>query len=156
MGLNTPDGRIVNLRTAERLPPDPAALCSKSTAVAPDFGGPCPEWRRFLAEATGNDEELQSYLQRLAGYCLTGVTLEQQFTIFHGPGGHGKGTFKSAIEGRFSALRRRRRHERRSSSHRCRSTRLTSRAWRAPGSCTSTRPTSGRSSMRTAAEAVQR
>lgn len=95
--INTPDG-VIDLHTGSRLTPDPARLCSKQTRVAPDFGGPCPEWRRFLAEATGGDRELESYLQRIAGYYLTGTTLEQQFTIFHGKGGNGKGTFKNAIE----------------------------------------------------------
>jgi P4 family phage/plasmid primase-like protien len=89
--LNTPGG-MVDLKTGDLLPPDPDQLCTRSTAVAPDFSGSCPEWRRFLAEATAGDRELESYLQRLAGYCLTGITKEQVVIFIHGSGGHGKGT----------------------------------------------------------------
>ena len=95
--LNTPDG-IVDLKTGEKMPPDPARLCSKVAGVAPDFGGPCPEWKRFLAEATKGDVELEAYLQRYAGYCLTGTTKEQQFTVLYGQGGNGKGTFRATLE----------------------------------------------------------
>lgn len=96
--LNTPEG-IVDLRTGVLSPADPDALCTKMTAVPPDFGGACPNWKRFLAEATANDRELEAYLQRLAGYCLTGSTREQHLSFIHGPGGNGKGTYKNAIEG---------------------------------------------------------
>ena len=41
------------------------------------FNGACPEWKRFLAEATRGNRELEACLQRLAGYCLTGSTREQ-------------------------------------------------------------------------------
>jgi P4 family phage/plasmid primase-like protien len=95
--LNTPDG-IVDLRSGQRMAPDPALLCSKLAGVAPDFGGPCPEWRRFLSEATKGDETLQAYLQRYAGYCLTGATYEQQFSVLYGQGGNGKGTFRATLE----------------------------------------------------------
>ena len=55
-----------------------------ATAVAP--GGECPRWRRFLAEITDDDEELQRYLQRMAGYCLTGVTTEHALFFGWGTG----------------------------------------------------------------------
>lgn len=96
--LNTPAG-IVNLRTGELGPADPDALCTKSTSVPADFNGACPEWRRFLAEATGGDRDLEAYLQRLAGYALTGSTEEQALTFVHGPGGNGKSVFLNAISG---------------------------------------------------------
>lgn len=93
--VNTPAG-MVDLKTGQMLPPDPNALCTKSTAVAPAPGA-CPEWRRFLSEATGGDAEMERYLQRLAGYCLTGSTEEQMFAFFYGPGGNGKGVFLKTI-----------------------------------------------------------
>jgi hypothetical protein len=35
---------------------------------------PIPLWTKFLDRVTAQDKELQSYLQRMAGYCMTGVT----------------------------------------------------------------------------------
>lgn len=96
--LNTPGG-IVDLVQGVLGAADPDALCTKSTAVPPDFSGQCPEWRRFLAESTQGDVELEAYLQRLAGYCLTGSTREQQFTFIWGGGGNGKGVFLGVLKG---------------------------------------------------------
>lgn len=96
--LNTPAG-IIDLRTGKLSPPDPDALCTHSTAVPADFGGACPEWRRFLAEATGGDRELEAYMQRLAGYCLTGSVREQQLTFIWGGGQNGKSVFLNALVG---------------------------------------------------------
>lgn len=96
--LNTPAG-IVDLKTGKLNPPEPDELCTKTTAVQPDFGGACPEWRRFLAEATGGNVELEKYLQRFAGYALTGCTDEQQLTFIFGGGENGKSVFLNAIGG---------------------------------------------------------
>jgi hypothetical protein len=78
--LNTPAG-MVDLRTGSLGAFDATALCTKMTSVAPDFMGDCPQWDRFLAEATAGDVELERYLQRLGGYCLTGATCEQMFAF---------------------------------------------------------------------------
>lgn len=96
--LNTPGG-IVDLRTGFLGPADPEALCTRSASVAPDFGAECPEWTRFLQEATGDDPELVAYLQRLAGYALTGDTREQHLTFIYGPGGNGKSVFLNVLTG---------------------------------------------------------
>lgn len=95
--LNTPDG-IVDLQTGSRSPPDPSALASKATSVAPATGEPA-RWFQFLDEATGGDTELQAYLQRLAGYALTGSTQEQILAFIHGPTRSGKSTFLGALSG---------------------------------------------------------
>lgn len=95
--LCTPAG-IVDLKTGGISASDPDKLCTRSTLVAPDFHTEPREWLRFLDEATGGDGDLQGYLQRLAGYGLTGSTREQHFTFIHGAGGNGKGTFLHAIE----------------------------------------------------------
>lgn len=96
--LNTPDG-IVDLKTGQLSPNDPDALCTKSTSVPPDFSGSAPHWKRFLAEATGGNVELEKYLQRLAGYALTGITREQHLSFIYGEGGNGKGTYLNTIAG---------------------------------------------------------
>jgi len=94
--LNTKNG-IVDLRTGEMLPHDRSKLCTKVTAVEVDFDMPAPQWNAFLNEACDNDQELKSYLQRLAGYAATGSTKEHVLAFAHGSGGNGKGTFLNAI-----------------------------------------------------------
>jgi putative DNA primase/helicase len=92
--LNTPGG-IVDLRTGAKLPHDRTKYITKITAVAP--GGECPLWRKFLSEITGGNVELQAFLQRVAGYCLTGSTREHALFFFYGTGGNGKGVFLNTL-----------------------------------------------------------
>lgn len=96
--LNTKNG-IINLRDGTLLQPDPDQLCTRSTPVPVDFNGACPEWHRFLNEATGGDDELKAYVQRLAGYCLTGSTREQHLSFIWGRGGNGKGVLLNTLLG---------------------------------------------------------
>ena len=95
--LNTPAG-IVNLQTGQLAPADPQALCTRSTAVAPEFGNDCPLWKRFLDEVSGHDAELVAYLKRLAGYALTGRTNEQALVFLFGDGGNGKTVFLNTLQ----------------------------------------------------------
>lgn len=94
--LSTPAG-TVDLKTGGLTPAEPDDLCTQQTAVAPAVGRPAPIWTRFLRDATGGDEELQGYLQRLCGYILTGVTSEQQLTFIWGDGGNGKSVFLNVV-----------------------------------------------------------
>lgn len=93
--LNTPDG-IVNLRTGDLRPATRDDFVSKVTAVGP--GGKCPIWMNYLKEATNGDEELESYLKRVAGYCLTGSIAEHAFFFCYGTGGNGKGIYKEMLD----------------------------------------------------------
>ena len=92
--LNTPAG-VINLRDGSMQAQARRAYQTKITAVSP--GGACPTWERFLAEATGEDVEMQRYLQRIAGYALTGDITEQSFYFLYGPGGNGKGVFINTL-----------------------------------------------------------
>lgn len=76
-------------------PAIPGDYFTKTTRVRP--GGECPRWMEFLALVTGNDGELMDYLQRVAGYCLTGSVQEQCLFFLFGPGGNGKSTFINTI-----------------------------------------------------------
>ncbi|MEA2754278.1 MAG: putative primase/helicase [Aliidongia sp.] len=92
--LATPDG-TVDLRTGQMRPAQRDDYITKSTAVAP--GGGCPIWLKFLASVTGGDAELVAYLQRVAGYSLTGITSEQALFFLYGSGGNGKGTYINTL-----------------------------------------------------------
>ncbi len=93
--LSTPGG-TVDLRTGLMRPARREDLLIQSTSVTPS-DGTCPIWMRFLDTVMDHDQALVSYLQRLVGYALTGVTVEQQLAFFYGTGGNGKSVFLSAI-----------------------------------------------------------
>jgi putative DNA primase/helicase len=94
--LNTPGG-VVDLRTGKMRHHRADDHMTKITAVAP--GGECPQWLEFLKTITNSDDERQSFLQRVAGYCLTGSTREHALFFGYGTGGNGKGVFLNTLTG---------------------------------------------------------
>ncbi|WP_347246176.1 phage/plasmid primase, P4 family, partial [Thermogutta sp.] len=94
--LNCRNG-IVDLRTGEIRTQTPDDLVMHSTGVDYDPTAESQLWNRFLSEATGGDPALVAYLQRLAGYCATGLTELETFWLLLGPAGSGKSTFTAAI-----------------------------------------------------------
>jgi putative DNA primase/helicase len=97
--LGTPQG-VVDLRTGTMQPCAPDLYISRYTTVAPaPQGTRAPLWEEFLTSATQSDKELQKFLQRLAGYALTGDVTEEVLSFFYGPGGNGKGVFLGALTG---------------------------------------------------------
>ena len=92
--LNTPDG-IVDLKTG-RLRPHEAAL--HMTKITPaGHGGSPARFLEFLNEITGGNIATIDFLQRYAGYCLTGSVDEQVFAFLNGGGQNGKGVLTSAL-----------------------------------------------------------
>lgn len=96
--LNTPGG-IVDLRTGAVGSNRSDAYCSKVAAVAPDFGADCPAWEAFLETVFDGDRDLIAYVQRVAGYCLTGATREHALFFAYGTGGNGKSVFLNTLAG---------------------------------------------------------
>ena len=91
-------GGIVALRTGTLLDPDSTAYISRQASVRPaPAGTPCPMWQAFLDATTGGDKDLQGFLQRFAGYCLTGDVTEEVLTFIYGPGGNGKGVYMDTL-----------------------------------------------------------
>lgn len=102
--LNTPAG-VVDLRTGRLRAHDPADHMTKITAATP--GGACPRWHQFLDRVTAGDAELYAFLQRVAGYALTGTTGEHALFFAYGTGANGKGTFLNtlaALMGDYAAI----------------------------------------------------
>jgi P4 family phage/plasmid primase-like protien len=86
---------VLRLRTGEVIPARRDFYMTKISGAL--MGGACPTWLQFLDRVTGNDAELIAYLQRFAGYCLTGETTEHAFVFLWGLGGNGKTTFANAL-----------------------------------------------------------
>lgn len=87
----------VNLRTGELQPHSPADLITKLAPAKYDPAARSERWEQFLLRVTGNDLELLTFLQRLAGYTITGTTDEEILAFLHGPGATGKTTTVKAI-----------------------------------------------------------
>ncbi len=92
--LNTLGG-VVDLKTGRKRPHDRADRMTKITTATPN--GECPTWRQFIDEVTGGDKELQSYLQRMVGYALTGSTQEHALFFLYGTGANGKSVFVNTL-----------------------------------------------------------
>ena len=65
-----------------------------------DLNAECPVFMRALA-TWQPDPEVRTYLQRLAGYALTGHVRERVIAIFWGTGRNGKSTFVEALKHTF-------------------------------------------------------
>lgn len=94
--LNTPAG-VVNLRTGTIRAHQRTDLMIKMTAGALRPGSRCDTWLRFLGEVTGHDQDLQDYVQRVFGYCLTGSTREHALFFLYGTGANGKSVFVNTV-----------------------------------------------------------
>lgn len=94
--LNVANG-IVDLRSGELRPHDPADAMTKLAGVAFDPRAIAPTWEKFIHDAFGGDADLIRFVRQLIGYALTGDTREQKFLILEGTGGNGKGVFLDTI-----------------------------------------------------------
>jgi P4 family phage/plasmid primase-like protien len=93
--LGTPGG-TVDLRTGEIRRPRREHMITKMTAVAPKHGTP-KRWLQFLHEIFDGDEEIIAFMQRAAGYALTGETREHKLLFLYGAGRNGKSVFLNAL-----------------------------------------------------------
>ncbi|PAP95442.1 phage/plasmid primase, P4 family [Mesorhizobium wenxiniae] len=94
--LNTPAGAL-DLRSGVVRPHDPSDYITRITAAFP--GGPCPTWLSFLDRVTGGDAELQSFMQRMFGYALTGDTTAHALFFLFGTGANGKSVTIDTVAG---------------------------------------------------------
>ena len=96
--LNTPSG-VVDLRTGQSRPHRPDDYMTKITGVASAASGSIANWLSFLDRIAGRDTALISFMQRAAGYSLTGITDEHALFFGYGTGANGKTTFLNAVTG---------------------------------------------------------
>lgn len=96
--LNVSNG-ILDLAAGELLPHDKNKFMTRFSPYnfSHENGDNCPTWDKFLWTFMSGDQEMINYLQKVVGYCLTGLTREQCMFIFVGNGQNGKSTFTNII-----------------------------------------------------------
>ncbi len=94
--FNVKNGTL-NLRTGELQCAQRANLLTKTTTVAYNPGAKCPQWLAFLDRIFSGNQSLISYIQKMAGYSLTGDVSEQALFILHGKGANGKTVFITTL-----------------------------------------------------------
>ncbi len=95
--LGTSEGTVElrsgRLRSARR-----EDMISRLTACAPAPPGAQPTlWLTFLADIFGGDAETIAFMQRAAGYALTGETSEHKLLFLYGSGRNGKSVFLNTL-----------------------------------------------------------
>lgn len=94
--LNCINGTL-DLRTGELHSHRREDMITKTTGTAYNANGGTFLWDTVLQNMTGGDKELEAYLQRVAGYALTGMATERKLFFLYGPPGSGKSTFIEAL-----------------------------------------------------------
>jgi P4 family phage/plasmid primase-like protien len=82
----------IDLRSGKLREHQRGDLLTKLAPVEYNSAAQCPLWKKCLACWFSNNTDLIAYLQRVAGYCLTGSVDEQCLWFFYGPGQNGKTT----------------------------------------------------------------
>jgi P4 family phage/plasmid primase-like protien len=96
MLFNVQNGTI-DLRTGQMRPHNRDDKITKISPVTYDPSATCPRWDAFLNTIFSKNAELIEYIQKQAGYALTGETKEEDFSIHYGTGGNGKSKFNDEI-----------------------------------------------------------
>jgi P4 family phage/plasmid primase-like protien len=87
---------VVDLRTGQLRSARREDYIVMRTTVPLDPKAEAPRWQKFLEEIAP-DEQLRTYLQVCAGYCLTGDVSEQCLFLAYGCGANGKSTFLNTL-----------------------------------------------------------
>ena len=96
--LGCPGKVVVDLTNGDYLTAKPNYYITQQTAIEPaPQPGELKLWREFLDQTTGSDEEKIAFLQRWAGYCLTGETKEHALIFLSGRRYHRKSVFLNTL-----------------------------------------------------------
>lgn len=105
--LATPTG-VVELRTGELREARREDFVTKMTAIGPADQGAQPTlWLKFLDRIFDGDADLIAFMQRAAGYALTGSIKEHKLLFLYGTGRNGKSVFLNTLMGILSDYGRR-------------------------------------------------
>ena len=100
--LNVQNGTL-DLRTGTLQQHERNDLLTKCAPVAYHPAAACPRWEQFLREVFCEEQELIDYVQRLAGYCLSGDTREQCLVFMVGKGANGKSVLLETLRALLGA-----------------------------------------------------
>jgi len=95
--LNVLNGTI-DVRTGKLRPHRRDDYLTQLAPVEYNPSALCPNWRAFLDRIMNRNSELIAYLQRVTGYVLTGLTIEQCLFILYGLGANGKTTYVTTLQ----------------------------------------------------------
>jgi len=95
MVLNT-RGEAIDLETGKAVSRE--GLLFMQVAGAAPIAMKTPVWEKFITEVFAGDLETVEFMQRMAGYCLTGSTVEQKLFFLHGSGSNGKSVFLDVLQ----------------------------------------------------------
>lgn len=97
---------VIDLRAGNLRGADPADLMTMQCPVRYDPSATAPRFKKAMEEWFP-DEELRTYVQRIAGAALVGAQRDHVFIIHYGGGRNGKGTFVRALQrvlGRYAVV----------------------------------------------------
>lgn len=97
MLLGVPGG-VIDLNICKLIEAERDQYITKQASVAP-IHGECKRWLQFLKRVTNDNLDIQTYLQRFGGYCLTGSTVEHALGFLYGTGANGKTTLVQTLLG---------------------------------------------------------
>lgn len=88
---------VVNLKDASLLAPAPDMRITRQVAAEYHDHAACPRWLNFLDQVFDGDADTIGFIQRAAGYTLTGTTTEEVLFICYGGGANGKSVFANVL-----------------------------------------------------------
>lgn len=88
---------VLDLRLGTLRSSRPEDMLTRGSCAAYDPAATAPRWMQFLGEIFENNADLIGFIQRVAGYCLTGDTSEQCFFICWGIGANGKSVLLNTL-----------------------------------------------------------
>jgi putative DNA primase/helicase len=87
----------IDLRANDFRPHEHADMITNISPVEYDPKAEWPLWESFLSDVMAGDREMMGFLQRAAGYSLTGSTAQHCMFICWGTGRNGKSTFPEVL-----------------------------------------------------------
>lgn len=87
----------VDLQAGKLRPHRQEDYITKLASVEYDPDAKCPVWMAYLDKTFAGNQNLIEFMQRAAGYSLTGITSERCMFVLHGGGKNGKSTFLETL-----------------------------------------------------------